>query len=670
MNGEERLKVTGVKEDENDINKLIVTVSRDKDSIDFKKSTTGKLVLPPDEWFCPKSWWGSQNGCNCECGSWDPDCADEFEGTVQGEVKGCDGEKPFCSVQGRCMQVDPRFYFSDNIKSTKLEYDELYTITPKIVALTMEDFDNIKKPGEIVLDGFLGSSDMLDEEFHSKKNVKINALSCPPCPNDVITNGLPLKSQTDQKFYCNLRVEGFFPAYEQPPMEFENIGKKMKPLNITINNVVGRLPTCVQSDNSKNTCKNMKIELSSYDLQNKEKFEVMKVENINSFQQRLLLKFDRKLETTRMYHLSAGYLITAIDSNTELIYVDTMSANAGIKTMKQGCSGYKCPNNERQFNKKGPYLVDVEGLGDLVVSEAYTLYKGPYWDVQVLKLAQRASFLIGLSSYFTKNYNTEVSKSINGRSTAAVVNAGFFGALFGRVEPLQAGVVTHGELNSSLGITISKVSGPSDLGHNILRVQFPIIDMSWALLRSIEGKVVHGENSGARGKISFAGKSFRTGENVLILYNTTPGTLFEADEILLDSNGQNILGNQQEITVDLNMYKMEFTEPATINYSNETDEVLSQSNGNDTKVANIEQLHERAKTGNIEVTMMYFSSKTQFDGNQNVYYNGHSLGIPKSIKLVSAYQKSAPPWECPIAYFNDVSFYSFQFPRFNHFFVT
>ena len=654
INGEERLKVTGINEVGGISNKIVVTVQRDGNSVDFNKPTTGKIVLPDDSWVCPKSWWGSQNGCNCECGSWDPDCGDKYLDTQEGEVKGCPQDKPFCSALGRCMHVDPRFHFSDDVKRTKLEYNELYTITPRVVALTMLPYDDIKVDGEVVLDGFFGTRSMLEDEFEGKSQ---SQMSCAPCPNDIITGGLPLRSQENHQYYCNLRVEGFFEAFEQPSMEFETEGEKMKPLSVTINNVVGRLPACdtTGEHGPPITCKGMKMELSSYDLRNSETFDVLKVVSLNNHQQQMLLKFDGKLQTTLKYHLSAGKLLTSISSNSELIYVDTLSQEAGIMSNKFGCNGYKCPDNERQFNKNGPYLVDVDGLGSLLIAEAYRLYKGPYWDVQILKLAKQPSFSIGISSYFTTSKNQEGANIHSNLKMLSVYNAGFFGAMFGRGNTFTAGIQMQGELNSTLGVQISKVTGPTQLGRNILRVIFPLPDMPWKLIRKLEGKSIYGEKSGANGTIAFAGRSFRTGENIFILYNVSKDKSFEPEELLIQGNGENVLGNTEEITVGMNLYKMSFIAPVTINYGNNTQDCLSQMDSDNTKFGTLEILHEKVKHGDVQVKTIYFSAPVEFQKERDVYYNGRNLGVAQNIILFSEFQKSASPWECPNAYFNDVS---------------
>ena len=37
---------------------------------------------PPDSWTCSQSWYAAHDGCDCECGAWDPDCGTEKEGPV------------------------------------------------------------------------------------------------------------------------------------------------------------------------------------------------------------------------------------------------------------------------------------------------------------------------------------------------------------------------------------------------------------------------------------------------------------------------------------------------------------------------------------------------------------------------------------------------------------
>jgi hypothetical protein len=58
-------------------------------------------VRIPDEWTCRDSWYAVGDDCDCNCGAWDPDCADETLKTF-----GCvDGGS--CMEDGRCTTGPP-----------------------------------------------------------------------------------------------------------------------------------------------------------------------------------------------------------------------------------------------------------------------------------------------------------------------------------------------------------------------------------------------------------------------------------------------------------------------------------------------------------------------------------------------------------------------------------
>eukprot|EP00944_MAST-04C_sp_MAST-4C-sp1_P001195 g1195.t1 len=197
-----------------------------------------------------------------------------------------------------------------------------------------------------------------------------------------------------------------------------------------------------------------------------------------------------------------------------------------------------------------------------------------------------------------------------------------------------------------------KIASAFDLISNKIS---PDSNLPFTVIRKLEGKDVYGEISGANGTIAFAGRSFRTGENILILYNMNKEKSFEAGELLLQGNGTNILGSAQEVTVGMKLYKMSFIAPVIINYDNNTQDCFSQVNKNDTKLGTLEILQEKVKHGDLQVKTIYFSSAVEFKKEKDIYYNGRHLGIAQNIVLFSDIQKSASPWECPNAYFNDVS---------------
>jgi hypothetical protein len=57
----------------------------------------GECVAGEGTWFCPDSYYGTGDGCDCECGAYDPDCDDPSQ-----EVLNCP-EGYACGVGGRCV---------------------------------------------------------------------------------------------------------------------------------------------------------------------------------------------------------------------------------------------------------------------------------------------------------------------------------------------------------------------------------------------------------------------------------------------------------------------------------------------------------------------------------------------------------------------------------------
>ena len=57
---------------------------------------------PPADWNCSALFYADNDGCDCECGAWDPDCA------KQPPVLNCNGSSPQCVVPGICeVQATP-----------------------------------------------------------------------------------------------------------------------------------------------------------------------------------------------------------------------------------------------------------------------------------------------------------------------------------------------------------------------------------------------------------------------------------------------------------------------------------------------------------------------------------------------------------------------------------
>lgn len=60
----------------------------------------------PHEWLCPPEYYAASDGCDCDCGQWDPDCADERQ-----EVLWCmEGQE--CVSDGTCADA-PSLFIKD-----------------------------------------------------------------------------------------------------------------------------------------------------------------------------------------------------------------------------------------------------------------------------------------------------------------------------------------------------------------------------------------------------------------------------------------------------------------------------------------------------------------------------------------------------------------------------
>lgn len=60
------------------------------------------ITSPPASWECSSFLFGSGNGCDCDCGDIDPDCSDDFNQLVDG----CPGETDHC-LDGVCIDGPP-----------------------------------------------------------------------------------------------------------------------------------------------------------------------------------------------------------------------------------------------------------------------------------------------------------------------------------------------------------------------------------------------------------------------------------------------------------------------------------------------------------------------------------------------------------------------------------
>lgn len=65
-------------------------------------SCTSEGSCSVQEWFCEPSYFDARDGCDCDCGVWDPDC--EF---IEQELLNCQ-EGQFCNAEGRCASSGER----------------------------------------------------------------------------------------------------------------------------------------------------------------------------------------------------------------------------------------------------------------------------------------------------------------------------------------------------------------------------------------------------------------------------------------------------------------------------------------------------------------------------------------------------------------------------------
>jgi hypothetical protein len=64
-------------------------------------SCTGGVCIAesaPRSWSCDAEWYGAEDGCDCECGAYDPDCVEDVDTVFNCE----DFESPVCSPHGTC----------------------------------------------------------------------------------------------------------------------------------------------------------------------------------------------------------------------------------------------------------------------------------------------------------------------------------------------------------------------------------------------------------------------------------------------------------------------------------------------------------------------------------------------------------------------------------------
>eukprot|EP00727_Mastigamoeba_balamuthi_P013149 m51a1_g8457 putative serine-threonine protein (704) ;mRNA; r:418450-421184 len=76
------------------------------------RSTGRRLAGAPDDWVCDPRRYANGTGCDCECGTWDPDCG------ADPHSDRCPDRSTTCDVRGRCVRTgweasgacDPRSY--------------------------------------------------------------------------------------------------------------------------------------------------------------------------------------------------------------------------------------------------------------------------------------------------------------------------------------------------------------------------------------------------------------------------------------------------------------------------------------------------------------------------------------------------------------------------------
>lgn len=68
---------------------------------------------PPPEWTCPPGWWNAREGCDCECGARDPDC------DVPGQrVYRC-GDGQTCDAAGHCADGEGAWFCPESYYGTR-----------------------------------------------------------------------------------------------------------------------------------------------------------------------------------------------------------------------------------------------------------------------------------------------------------------------------------------------------------------------------------------------------------------------------------------------------------------------------------------------------------------------------------------------------------------------
>jgi len=56
------------------------------------------VQIVPTTWTCSHNYYNASDGCDCSCGAWDPDCSQ-----VNVTIYGCESAEAMCSLNGTCL---------------------------------------------------------------------------------------------------------------------------------------------------------------------------------------------------------------------------------------------------------------------------------------------------------------------------------------------------------------------------------------------------------------------------------------------------------------------------------------------------------------------------------------------------------------------------------------
>eukprot|EP01105_Mastigella_eilhardi_P000035 TRINITY_DN1006_c0_g1_i2.p1 TRINITY_DN1006_c0_g1~~TRINITY_DN1006_c0_g1_i2.p1 ORF type:complete len:653 (-),score=78.34 TRINITY_DN1006_c0_g1_i2:705-2663(-) len=73
----------------------------------------GSCIQVPDAWQCEHSEYYSHDGCSCDCGTYDPDCADHSQPVIYCESGSTCSSAGSCKVPGKCGTRCPSDYLGD-----------------------------------------------------------------------------------------------------------------------------------------------------------------------------------------------------------------------------------------------------------------------------------------------------------------------------------------------------------------------------------------------------------------------------------------------------------------------------------------------------------------------------------------------------------------------------